>query len=283
MGWSPVPGRITHSAGSRVSVAVAEYISFTKSQLLDSKVWIGDSQHRLLLFLRDLEEVRPRDLVPHFCSSPKSAYVYVRRLEKLGVLRRVARGVYRVVREVVEELLKLPVRRIGAVRNRYGTTPRSSPFSLPSPTADPADPRRLGYRGLFLDNLRWYGLDGAYRQLPRSRLVALRHLDPGWGVSYAEVCHLVSGAVLDGVVVVYTNAEDLGRLGPSARVEYRPPSGYVRGNGVASLLLLAREELVKAFKALVLVLGESLARSRLAELLTWVARVWGLHAALGVG
>jgi len=282
MGWSPVPGRITHSAGSRVSVAVAEYISFTKSQLLDSKVWIGDSQHRLLLFLRDLEEVRPRDLVPHFCSSPKSAYVYVRRLEKLGVLRRVARGVYRVVREVVEELLKLPVRRIGAVRNRNGT--RVAPRALAScglASAARGDPLptaygRPGYRGLYLDNLRWYGLDGAYRQLHRSRLVALRHLDPGWGVSYAEVCHLVSGAVLDGVVVVYTNAEDLGRVGPSARVEYRPPSGYVRGNGVASLLLLAREELVKAFKALALALAESLSRSRLLELLVWLVRVWDL-------
>jgi len=254
-------------------------INLTENQVLESKEWIGDAQHRILLFLRDLEEVRPRDLVPYFCSSPKSAYVYVMRLEKLGVLRRVARGVYRVVHEVVEELLKLPVRAVsrgGAVRNRYGTTPCSSPLSPPSLTAGSADPRRLGYRGLFLDNLRWYGVDGAYRQLPRSQLMPLRYLDPEWWVSYAEVCHLVSGAVLDGVVVVYTNAEDLGRVGPSARVEYRPPSGYVRGNGVASLLLLAREELVKAFKSLALVLGESLARSRLFELLSWVARSWDL-------
>jgi hypothetical protein len=248
-----------------------------------------------LLYLSDLEELRPRDLVPHFCSNPKSAYSVVRRLEKLGVLRRVGCGVYRVVREVVRQLLRLPVRYIrggarrSAARFADGTTPAGpAPAYAQSSTsllavyrgptaADPATAGRSSYLGLYLDNLRWYGLDGRWHQLPRSALLRSRDLDPESAVVYAEVAHAVGGTVLDGVVVVYTNAEDFSRFGTGAvRVEYRPPSGYVRRNGLASTLLLAREELVKAFKAMAVVLGEVLSRGRLFELYSWVGRVWGV-------
>jgi hypothetical protein len=326
----------------------SSYISFAKSQLLDSSSggssgggrWIGDYQHRLLLFLTDLEELRPRDLVPYFCSNPKSAYAVVRRLEKQGVLKRVGHGVYRVVRDAVRSLLRLPVRHIkggvrrgSAVRSRDGTTPvgsasagSTSMLTLPASTASAAstpstvpgsDPRagsgvtsapasvrfrlsagllsfrrsaagsapasvstavgRVGYLGLFLDNVRWFGLDGRWHQLPRAKLLRLGDLDPGWSVGYAEVTHVVGDLVLDGVVVVYTNAEDLGRFGTGAvRVEYRPPRGFVRGRGVASTLLLAKYELVKAFRALAVVLGEVLSRGRLSDLYSWLGRLWGM-------
>jgi hypothetical protein len=305
----PSVPRSPHRAG----VATKGFISFSKNHLLDSSssAWIGDYQYRLLLFLSDLEEVRPRDLVPHFCSNPKSAYAVVRRLEKRGVLKRVGRGVYRVVRDAVRSLLRLPVRCIrggarrgSAARSRDGTTPVGpSPSSLgsravPTPgsapacarptagllpignrsaAADPAPTAGPGYLGLYLDNLRWRGLDGRYRQLPRSRLLRPGGLDPEWRVAYAEVTHVVGSVVLDGVVVVYTNAEDFGRFGTGAvRVEWRPPSGYVGRNGLASTLLLAKHELVKAFKAMTVVLGEVLPARKLLELYSWIGRVWGV-------
>jgi hypothetical protein len=275
----------------RVGVGGRDLISFPKEHLLDSSRWVGDYQHRLLLFLYDLEELRPRDLVPHFCSNPKSAYAVVRRLERWGVLRRVARGVYRVVKEVVGQLLRLPVRCIrggarrgSAVRNRDGTTPASS---VSVPTLSTLGSRAVAtgsaiaggsrYLGLFLDNLRWVGLDGRYRQLPRSALLRYGGLDPEWSVSYAEVTHVVGGAVLDGVVVVYTNVEDFRRFGSgTVRVEYRPPSGYVRRRGLASTMLLVKEELVKAFRALAVVLGEVLPRRKLAGLYSWLGGLWGV-------
>lgn len=143
-------GRSLHRGG----VATKGFISFSKEHLLDSSSirWIGDYQHRLLLFLSDLEELRPRDLVPYFCSNPKSAYAVVRRLEKQGVLKRVGHGVYRVVRDAVRSLLRLPVRHIkggvrrgSAVRSRDGTTPvgsasagSTSTLTLPASTASAA-------------------------------------------------------------------------------------------------------------------------------------------------
>jgi hypothetical protein len=136
---------------------------------------------------------------------------------------------------------------------------------------------RPRYLGLFLDNIRWLGLDGRWHQLPRSGLLRLGDLDPGWSVGYAEVAHAVGGVVLDGVVVVYTNAEDFGRFGGGAvRVEYRPPRGYVRRSGLASALLLAKHELVKAFKAMAAVLGEVLPARRLLELYSWLGGLWGV-------
>ena len=318
----------------RGGVATKGFISFSKEHLLDSSSkWIGDYQYRLLLFLHDLEEVRPRDLVPHFCSNPKSAYAVVRRLEKQGVLERVGHGVYRVVRDAVRSLLRLPVRTIrggarrgSAVRSRDGTTtpvptapapPASSTASAPTtaleshaastlstpclgtasapvrafssagllvfrrPAAGSAPVTtvvgRPRYLGLFLDNLRWFGLDGRWHQLPRSGLLGLGGLDPEWSVAYSEVAHVVGNLVLDGVVVVYTNAEDFRRFGAGAvRVEYRPPSGYVRRRGLASTLLLAKYELVKAFKALAVVLGEVLSARKLLELYSWIGALWGL-------
>jgi hypothetical protein len=136
---------------------------------------------------------------------------------------------------------------------------------------------RPGYLGLFLDNVRWFGLGGGWHQLPRSKLLRFGDLDPEWLVTYSEVAHVVGNLVLDGVVVVYTNAEDFRRFGAGAvRVEYRPPSGLVRRNGLASALLLAREELVKAFKSLAVVLGEILTRKRLLELYSWLGGLWGV-------
>ena len=290
----------------RVPVATRDFISSTGTQLLDSSRWVGDYTYRLLLYLSDLEELRPRDLVPHFCSNPKSAYAVVRRLERMGVVRRVAHGVYRVVREVVRQLLRLPVRTIrggarrSATRFANGTTPaepapacaqsstgllpvyaRSTASLLPvyggSTAAGPAVAGRPRYLGLYLDNVRWFGLDGRWHQRPRSGLLRPGGLDPGWRVGYAEVAHVVGNLVLDGVVVVYTNTEDLGRFGTGAvRVEYRPPSGYVRRSGLASALLLAKYELVKTFKALAVVLREQLAPKRLSELYTWLGGLWGV-------
>jgi hypothetical protein len=75
---------------------------------------------------------------------------------------------------------------------------------------------------------------------------------------------------LDGVVVVYSNREDGGRV----RVEWRPPSGFVARNGVASAVRYGGREFVKAFKALAVVVRESVPRRELERLFRWVEWVW---------
>ncbi|WP_042667415.1 hypothetical protein [Desulfurococcus amylolyticus] len=56
--------------------------------------------------------------------------------------------------------------------------------------------------------------------------------------------------MIDGQVVIYSNPEDLGRFGPCCRVEWRPPRGYVKLNGVSSTLRFSNEVFSNAFKAI---------------------------------
>lgn len=98
------------------------------------------------------------------------------------------------------------------------------------------------------------------------------------GVCYFEVCRVVGGVGLEGQVVVYSNSGDQLRFGESVRVEWRPAEGFVSRAGVSGTLRAGRVELLKAWVALSVVLGEGLGLSRryLSSLYSWLGRVWGL-------
>ena len=120
-----------------------------------------------------------------------------------------------------------------------------------------------------MDNVRWW-CGGRFFQLGRGWVLGLGDLVFAERVSYCEVGHWVDGLGLDGVVVVYSNREDGGRV----RVEWRPPSGFVARNGVASAVRYGGREFVKAFKALAVVVRESVPRRELERLFRWVEWAW---------
>jgi hypothetical protein len=134
----------------------------------------------------------------------------------------------------------------------------------------------FGYVGVFFDNVRWVGFGGGLCQLGRGGLLSYGGLPDN--VRYLEVAHVVGGGVLDGVVVVYSNVEDFCRFGgASVRVEWRPPKGFVRRNGVAGTVHYAKYEFVKAFKSLAVVLKEVLSPKELSKLFNWLSWRWSIN------
>jgi hypothetical protein len=257
--------------------------------------WVGDKLAKILERLLELTVVMPSWLkAMGFAKDRKQAYVYVQRLVRLGALERTGRwGVYRVRHDVVARLLQLPVRRIseGIQRARRkskllldgGGVRRARPCGLVgSLSGGLVVPRfnGLGYCGLFVDSVRGVG-GGVYRPYPGGRVALLGVGDLKLfyeGVGYFEVTHVVGGVGLEGQVVVYSNSGDVGRFGEGVRVEWRPPGGLVSSNGVVGTLRASRVELVKAWVALSVVLGEGLGLSKrcLSSLYSWLGRVWGL-------
>ena len=68
-------------------------------------------------------------------------------------------------------------------------------------------------------------------------------------LSYLEVQRLVDGVgVVDGMLAIYTNWEQEGR---GIRVEFRPPSGFVKRNGVEGSVRMFWEAVLAGLKALV--------------------------------
>lgn len=257
------------------------------------KEWVSDIAYEILMYLQELETVRPYDLViANFCKDSKTAYVYIQRLIKKGVLQKTGWGTYKVIHEAIKKLLKLPVRKVSTgkkekkekvVRKPEGTRGLEVGGGLGGGVGVGGvfggslfvggGFGSLGYVGLYFDNVRWVGFDGRLHQLERGRLLAYGQLPDG--VRYFEVAHVVSGDVLDGVVVIYTNVEDFSRFGkPSVRVEWRPPSNYVRRNGVANAVHYGKHELVKAFKSLAVVLKNVMTPRELSGLFNWLLWVW---------
>jgi len=287
----PQPGRVFLSG----------LISTSKAQVLDgaesgSSRWLGDREVEILIHLLSFDRFSPVDLVPHFCKDRKSAYVYVQRLVRKGFVEKVARGVYRVIRNKVESILRsLPKvraisrgRRKAGVRQPEGTGAPSTaaPVTVAVPAAGRPTvgasavsyPLRVsGVSGPLLDNLRFYDSEGCFRVKPRGEVWRLEHLasvDVS-RVSYLEVAFLLGGHELPGNLVLYS---DPGRFPGAVKVEWRPPRGFVRRSGVAGALSMAREVYVTGFRALARVLAEVLPRPRLVELAGWLSRVWGVCA-----
>jgi len=280
----PQPGRVSLSG----------LISTSKTQVLDGAEsggsrWFGDREVEILIHLLSFDRFSPVDLVPHFCKDRKSAYVYVQRLVRKGFVEKVARGVYRVIRNKVESVLRsLPkVRAISRGKRRAGvrqpedtsSAPLMAVVGRPATSASVVSyPLRVsGVSGPFLDNLRFYDSEGCFRVKPRDEVWRLEHLasvDVS-RVSYLEVAFLFGGHEVPGNLVLYS---DPGRFPGAVKVEWRPPRGFVGRSGVAGALSMAREVYVSGFRALARVLGEILPRRRLVELAGWLSRVWGVCA-----
>ena len=255
---------VTHNAGELISVSASQV------QELSS---IGDKTQRILEVAIRLEIFTPKDLVDAgVCKDSKEAWWWINRLaKKYGVFKKVRHGFYAVVREVAQKLLQKPVKRIsegikrkkdlktdGGSRKAMGTRALLSGVSV------------VGYGGLWIDNARYFDVWGVFRQLPRVVLGSLGMFSEAERVVYFEATHVVTNAVLDGVIVIYSNVEDFERFGSaSVRVEWRPPSGFVKRRGVAATLRKALEEYVKAFKALWIVLINNLSKKQVLQLLKW--------------
>jgi len=289
------------------------YKSFVGEMLESSsskgREWVSDITYEILMYLQELETVRPYDLVlANFCKDPKTAYVYIQRLVKKGVLQKSGWGTYRVIREAIKKLLKLPVRKVstgkkekkekkekvvrkpegtrglvcGVVGGGLGGVVGGGSLCVGGGGVGVVGSGVLGcfggvggfgYVGVFFDNVRWVGFGGGFHQLGRGGLFTYGQLPDG--VRYFEVTHVVGGDVLDGVVVIYSNVEDFNRFKkPSVRVEWRPPSGYVRKNGVANTVHYAKHELVKAFKSLAIVLKNVMTPRELGKLFNWLTWAW---------
>ena len=128
---------------------------------------------------------------------------------------------------------------------------------------------RPSYGGVFFDNVR-YRVAGKPCRTRRDEVMRPEHLGVADSVSYLEVGHWVGGLAMDGVVVLYSNPEDGGRV----RVEWRPPRGFVKGNGVASARRASARYLEVAFKAIAVVLREELPPRRLSRLFDWLFKLW---------
>jgi hypothetical protein len=249
--------------------------------------WIGDKLAGILENLLSLTVVMPSWLkAMGFVKDRKEAYVYIQRLVRLGALERTGRwGVYRVKHDAIVKLLQLPVRRIseGIERARRRLQPLANGGGVRRASVGGLVRLCFGglsYVGLFVDNVRGVG-GGVYCPWPGGRGVLLRVGDLRLfydGVSYFEPCHVVGGVSLGGLVVVYSNPGDLVGFGGCARVEWRPPGGFVSSSGVRGTLRRSRVEFLRAWVALSVVLrfGLGLSGRYLSSLYSWLGRVWGL-------
>jgi len=253
--------------------------AYPASQAQDStKDVIGDKEQRLLEIALQLERFTPRDLIEKgFARDRKDAWWWINvvGIKRLKAIRRVAPGLYTVVREVALKLLQKPVKRIseGIKRRRYLKTNGGSRHSMGTRSCVSVSVSVgcgvVGYGGLWVDNGRFFDVWGGFRRQGRGGLWSFGVFECAERVVYFEVAHVVTSLVLDGVVVVYSNVGDFGRFGCAARVEWRPPSGFVKKRGVSATLRRSLEEFVRAFKALWVVLVNSLSRRQVAELFRW--------------
>jgi len=185
----------------------------------------------------------------------------LQRLTARGILQRVSRGVYKVVTDLAK-VLSLRVRRLngGAVKDR----PKESQGT------------RVGFAGVgvavvegpLFDNVRGYTLVGSYRRGDRGRVLGSAELVFFEGVSYAEVLYRVSGFTVPGLLAVYTNAS---QDGEALRVEWRPPRGFVRRNGLGSALRMYWEVVLVVVRALVELLLREAPTDVLGRFLGWLS------------
>jgi hypothetical protein len=253
---------VTHSATQLISV------SFSEVQELS----IGDKTQMILEAALKLEVFTPKDLVDAgICRDSKDAWWWVNRLAKrYGVFRKIRYRFYTVVRDAALKLLQRPVKRISeGIRRSKANGGSRTVMGTRSFVAVSGFP---GYGGLWIDNGRYY-VSGVLRSIRQGRgvLWSLGVFGEACRVVYFEVAHAVTNVVLDGVVVVYSNAEDFSRFGCGCvRVEWRPPSGFVRRGGVSGVFRRSLDEFVKAFMSLWVVLLENLGWRRVVGLFRWL-------------
>jgi DNA-binding MarR family transcriptional regulator len=232
---------------------------------------ISDTQFMILNYLF----VHGRDTLTNIARAinrdRRRVYDALKRLIKRCFVEKDERKMYRLTELGLKMLAK--VRVVNLSKNIKGEGNVESQGKRDGTTPDEGC-GGVGYVGRFFDNVRGY-VGGVFVQSGRGSLVSsLAGFD---GLSYFEVVHVIRGFNVEGIIVIYTNDDDLRLFGDCVvRVEWRPPEGVVKSNPPASVLRLSRFEFVKAFKALSLVLKELLLPEDLADLYAWLGRRWRL-------
>lgn len=208
--------------------------------------WLGPLEHAVLSRVLELglSVFRPSQL--GLGVDRRRAWDALQRLVRRGILRRVSRGVYRVVADL-PRLLSLRVRRLPG-KDRAGEGDGTRGRGAGGVGVGSAGSAGVcGVEGPFLDNVRGVSVSGRVVRGDRGRVRRLSELVFFEGVSYAEVLWRVRGAWFPGHLVLYSNAlQD----GEAVRVEWRPPRGYVKRNGLGSALRMYWEVVLVAWRCL---------------------------------
>jgi len=256
-------GAPTHPMSSNANVAYKLY-SGPVNDNASSSGWLGPQEFKVLnaVFQLGLVRFSPKEL--GLDMDRRNLHHILKRLVSRGILKKLARGLYQVSADLTKVLTFSKVRRLnGSQRQPDGTSPPASGFVVGGSLVGGFSGGcclsvfGFGFPGveLFFDNVRGFVGSGVYVCGDRGRTLSWGSLGLFSSVSYAEVGVRVFNEgvldVLDGKVVIYSNASDLVRYGrASVRVEWRPPRGFVRRNGVLAAVRYSFYELVKAWSAL---------------------------------
>jgi len=231
--------------------------------------WFGPQEYRVLKTILNLGLTRfsPKEIRVELGIDRRNLHHVLQRLTLRGILKKIGRGLYQVVADLAQILGFARIRDVNGRTNsgKVNSDKASGSQRQPNGTRIFVGGSVGSVNGssvslgnsveLFFDNVRGY-VYGKYVNGDRGRTLGWWQVSSLFGsVSYAEVGYRVFGSdpyggVLDGVVVIYSNVGDLRRFGSCVRVEYRPPRGYVRRNGVESAVRLSFYELLKAWVAL---------------------------------
>ena len=220
-----------------------------------SKQYIGDTEYRVLTYLVEnrVARFKPSHLKVLGIST-RYANVLVHRLVKKGLLL-YQDGWYIPVLDKILSMLTLPIRKIseGLKRRRASSGVRDSRVSTSSFVGGRGVRGDVSGGGLGLglgsssgvvrytvcstgvcfDNVRGYTWGGVYVHGDRGRVLSWFELSSFVSVSYAEVVVPLSRWV-SGWFVIYRD-----------RIEWRPPSGFVKENGVSGTVRQAFIELIE--------------------------------------
>mgnify|MGYP000058805544 CR=1 FL=1 len=168
----------------------------------------------------------------------------LKRLMNKNLITRVARGLYKVLsrREIIRILINKPLPSLQVSETRKDShETRSGAGSQES--SHRVYPKRIVYvEGPFLDNLDAYTCSG--KRVRGDRVDReLRELAFFDRVNYAEILYKAEGVEIFGSLVIY---QKHGKV----RIEWRPPSGFIKRNGIVVGLRMYWEMVLNAFKLL---------------------------------
>jgi len=167
----------------------------------------------------------------------------LKRLMNKNLITRVARGLYKVLsrREIIRILINKPLPSLQVSETRKDSHETRSQASPEAPSR--VYPKRIIYvEGPFLDNLDAYTCSG--KRVRGDRVDReLRELAFFNRINYAEILYKAEGVEIFGSLVIY---QKHGKV----RIEWRPPSGFVKRNGIVVGLRMYWEMVLNAFKLL---------------------------------
>ena len=244
-----------------------------KKTSLRGKFWIGDNEYGILKYCLEfgLTRFTVKEVAQFLEVDPRRAHDAVQRLVRRGWVTRIARGLYSLTVDPTEILSKYRVHRrsesmTGKIKKylrnlkhkatrklkqvfsqgkAHGSRDASVGVGWVGGVGFHVKPVVSGWR---FDNVRGV-VGGRYVPGDRGRVLCWGDLGLFDRLSYLEVQRLVDGVcVVDGLFAIYTN---WGQDGRGIRVEFRPPKGFVKRNGVEGSVRMFWEVVLAGLKALV--------------------------------